>query len=69
MMMHATHRAHRSFPAPFQVYENVTFGGIKHLRIADEEGMFERTVTLGSASKLYSLTGEEVAFAVAIESL
>lgn len=41
-----------------QVYENVTFGGVKHLRIADQEGMFERTVTLCSASKLFSLTGE-----------
>lgn len=40
-----------------QVYENVTFGGTEHLRIADEEGMFERTVTLCSASKLFSLTG------------
>lgn len=43
---------------PVQVYENVTFGGVEHLRIADEEGMFERTVTLCSASKLFSLTGE-----------
>lgn len=43
---------------PAQVYENVTFGGVEHLRIADEEGMFERTVTLCSASKLFSLTGE-----------
>ena len=50
-----------------QVYENVTFGGIKHLRMADEEGMFERTVTLCSASKFYSLTGEEGSFAVVTE--
>ena len=54
-------------PALAQVYENATFGGIQHLRIADEEGMFERTVTLSSASKLYSLTGEESGFAVAVE--
>lgn len=40
------------------MYENVTFGEADHLRIADEEGMFERTVTLCSASKLFSLTGE-----------
>lgn len=45
------------FAALAQVYENVTFGGVEHLRIADEEGMFERTVTLCSASKLFSLTG------------
>lgn len=42
-----------------QVYENVTFGEARHLRIADEQGMFERTVTLCSASKLFSLTGKE----------
>ena len=41
-----------------QVYENTTFGDAKHWRIADEEGMFERTITLCSASKLFSLTGE-----------
>ncbi len=41
-----------------KVYENVTFGEAQHLRIADEEGMFDRTVTLCSASKLFSLTGE-----------
>lgn len=44
-------------PAVVQVYENTTFGEIKHLRMADEEGMFERTITLCSASKLYGLTG------------
>lgn len=43
-----------------QVYENVTFGEAEHLRIADEQGMFERTVTLCSASKLFSLTGGKV---------
>eukprot|EP00904_Undaria_pinnatifida_P001077 jgi/Undpi1/10970/HiC_scaffold_30.g13271.m1 len=52
-----------------EVYENVTFGGIKHLRIADEEGMFERTVTLGSASKLYSLTGWRVGWALSTPEL
>lgn len=59
----------RLHPALAQVYENVTFGGIKHLRIADEEGMFERTVTLGSSSKLYGLTGEEGEIAVVVETI
>lgn len=53
-MMHV-----RPCPTLAQVYENVTFGGVQHLRMADEEGMFERTVTLCSASKLFSLTGGE----------
>ena len=53
-------------PAFAQVYENVTFGGVKHLRIADEEGMFERTVTVCSASKLFSLTGGRGVFAAVV---
>lgn len=53
-------------PAFAQVYENVTFGGVEHLRIADEEGMFERTVTVCSASKLFSLTGGQGVFAAVI---
>eukprot|EP00903_Cladosiphon_okamuranus_P015233 g14079.t1 len=52
-----------------EVYENVTFGEAKHLRIADEEGMFERTVTLCSASKLFSLTGWRVGWALSTPEL
>ncbi|CAM9461973.1 unnamed protein product, partial [Phaeothamnion confervicola] len=48
-----------------EVYENVTFGTVRHLRIADAPGMFERTVTLCSASKLFSLTGWRVGWALA----
>eukprot|EP00904_Undaria_pinnatifida_P001078 jgi/Undpi1/10971/HiC_scaffold_30.g13272.m1 len=52
-----------------EVYENVTFGGVKHLRIADEEGMFERTVTVCSASKLFSLTGWRIGWALSTPEL
>ncbi|CAN0072021.1 unnamed protein product, partial [Ectocarpus sp. 4 AP-2014] len=52
-----------------QVYENVTFGEARHLRIADEKGMFERTVTLCSASKLFSLTGWRVGWALSTPEL
>ncbi|CAN0293546.1 unnamed protein product [Pylaiella littoralis] len=52
-----------------EVYENVTFGKATHLRIADEEGMFERTVTLCSASKLFSLTGWRVGWALSTPGL
>ncbi|CAM9799004.1 unnamed protein product, partial [Laminaria digitata] len=53
-----------------EVYENVTFGGVEHLRIADEEGMFERTVTVCSASKLFSLTaGWRVGWALSTPEL
>ena len=40
-----------------EVYENCHFHGLKHHRIADLPEMFERTLTIGSGSKLLSLTG------------
>lgn len=46
--------------ATMQVYECVTFGGRVHHRLADQPGMAERTVTIGSASKMFSLTGWRV---------
>nr|AIT70212.1 aspartate aminotransferase [Sargassum integerrimum] len=52
-----------------EVYENTTFGDVKHWRIADEEGMFERTITLCSASKLFSLTGWRVGWALSTPEL
>eukprot|EP00056_Hartaetosiga_gracilis_P009717 m.140226 g.140226 ORF g.140226 m.140226 type:complete len:484 (-) comp13180_c0_seq2:2291-3742(-) len=45
-----------------EVYETVVFDEKEHLRIADIDGMFERTITLGSASKMFSLTGWRVAW-------
>ncbi|CAM9198596.1 unnamed protein product [Scytosiphon promiscuus] len=60
---------HNLFVISDEVYENVTFGGTRHHRIADEEGMFERTVTLCSASKLFSLTGWRVGWALSTPGL
>ena len=37
---------------------------MRHLRLADAEGMRERTITLGSGGKLFSLTGWRVAWAM-----
>nr|AIT70241.1 aspartate aminotransferase [Petalonia fascia] len=60
---------HNLFVISDEVYENVTFGEARHHRIADEEGMFERTVTLCSASKLFSLTGWRVGWALSTPDL
>eukprot|EP00667_Euglena_gracilis_P010989 EG_transcript_11207 len=43
-----------------EAYETITFPGYPHLRLADFPGMRERTVTMGTASKLLSLTGWRV---------
>ncbi|XP_051538931.1 kynurenine--oxoglutarate transaminase 3-like isoform X3 [Myxocyprinus asiaticus] len=40
-----------------EVYEWLTYDGTKHVKIAIFQGMWERTVTSGSASKTFSATG------------
>lgn len=47
-----------------EVYEPFTFGGRKNVRTASLPGAAQRTVTLGSAGKLFSLTGWRVGWAV-----
>jgi len=51
-----------------EVYEHCIFPaaearGVTHRRLADIEGMHERTLTLGSGGKLFALTGWRVAWA------
>jgi aminotransferase len=48
-----------------EIYEHILFDGARHLSIASLEGMAERTVTISSISKTYSLTGWRVGWAVA----
>lgn len=47
-----------------EVYEEMTYGPT-HLRLAAFPGMSERTVTLSSVGKTYSLTGWKVGWAIA----
>eukprot|EP00494_Astrolonche_serrata_P006662 UN06686 len=51
-----------------EVYENCLFGGKKHYRIADLDGMFERTLSVHSASKLFGLTGWRVGWIIGPEN-
>lgn len=51
-----------------EVYEEILFEG-EHLRLATFPGMAERTVTLSSVGKTYSLTGWKVGWAVAVPPL
>src|SRR3954454_1555721 len=46
-----------------EVYEHLTFEGAEHVPIATLPGMFERTLTLSSAGKSYSVTGWKVGWA------
>lgn len=48
-----------------EVYARMTYGGARHVSIAQLPGMRSRTVVLGSLGKTYSLTGWKVGWAVA----
>jgi N-succinyldiaminopimelate aminotransferase len=46
-----------------EVYEHLTFNGVRHVPISTLPGMAERTLTLSSAGKSYSFTGWKVGWA------
>jgi aminotransferase len=48
-----------------EIYEYILYDGAEHVPLATLEGMAERTVTINSLSKSYSLTGWRVGWAVA----
>ena len=68
-------REHGLVAVADEVYENSVFpstsaeGGGRHLRLADREGMRDRTITISSGGKLFSLTGWRVAWAVGAAAL
>ncbi|MGL4240634.1 MAG: aminotransferase [Beijerinckiaceae bacterium] len=48
-----------------EVWEHVVFDGLKHVPLAAVPGMRDRTVKVGSAGKIFSLTGWKVGFVCA----
>ena len=50
---------HNVFCIADEVYEHLTYDR-EHIRIATLPGMWERTVTIGSAGKTFSTTGSKV---------
>jgi N-succinyldiaminopimelate aminotransferase len=48
-----------------EVYEHLTFDGLRHVPIATLPGMRERTVTISSAGKTFSVTGWKIGWACA----
>ncbi|WP_460775233.1 aminotransferase class I/II-fold pyridoxal phosphate-dependent enzyme [Microbacterium sp. GXF7504] len=43
-----------------EVYEHLVFDGVRHVPIATEPGAWERTLTISSAGKTFSLTGWKI---------
>jgi N-succinyldiaminopimelate aminotransferase len=52
-----------------EVYEHLTFDGLRHVPIATLPGMRERTVTISSAGKTFSVTGWKIGWVCAPPAL
>jgi len=52
-----------------EIYEYIVYGGAAHIPLASLPGMADRTVTINSVSKTYSVTGWRVGWAIASEEL
>jgi aminotransferase len=48
-----------------EIYEHILYDGKKHISIGTLPGMRDRTITIGSFSKTYSVTGWRVGYALA----
>jgi len=52
-----------------EVWEHVTFDGARHVSMLSIAGMRERTIKIGSAGKMFSMTGWKVGFLCAAPAL
>eukprot|EP01119_Soliformovum_irregulare_P003190 TRINITY_DN1351_c0_g1_i4.p1 TRINITY_DN1351_c0_g1~~TRINITY_DN1351_c0_g1_i4.p1 ORF type:complete len:232 (+),score=46.74 TRINITY_DN1351_c0_g1_i4:484-1179(+) len=58
-------KKHNLYVLADEVYEAMTYDGIQHTRMASLPGMWNRTITLGSAGKSFSVTGWKTGWAIA----
>lgn len=52
-----------------EIYEHIVYNGRKHVSIASLHGMNDRTITINSISKTYSVTGWRVGWAIASKEI
>ncbi len=52
-----------------EIYEHIIYDGEKHISLGSLPGMKERTITINSISKTYSVTGWRVGWAIASEKI
>jgi len=52
-----------------EIYEHIVYDGLRHVSMASLLGMGDRTVTINSISKTYSVTGWRVGWAIASERI
>jgi aspartate/methionine/tyrosine aminotransferase len=58
-------REHGTYVITDEIYEHMTYDGLRHISPASLPGMWERTVTISGCSKTYSVTGWRVGYVVA----
>lgn len=56
---------HNAVAITDEIYEHIIYDGHKHVSIGSLDGMHDRTITIGSFSKTYSVTGWRVGYALA----
>ncbi|NLD57063.1 MAG: aminotransferase class I/II-fold pyridoxal phosphate-dependent enzyme, partial [Methanomicrobiales archaeon] len=56
---------HNAVAITDEIYEHIIYDGHKHISIGSLDGMHDRTITIGSFSKTYSVTGWRVGYALA----
>jgi len=56
---------HDTYAICDEVYEHLTFDGVRHIALMTLPGMRERTMRVGSAGKTFSLTGWKVGYVTA----
>ncbi len=57
-------RQHDALVLTDEVYEQIRFNGVEHVPMATLPGMWERTLTVNSTGKTFSMTGWKVGYAV-----
>ncbi len=60
---------HDAYVIADEVYEHIVFDGARHISMLSIDGMRERTIAIGSAGKIFSLTGWKVGYATAASQL
>ncbi len=60
---------HNAVAITDEIYEHIVYDGKKHLSIGSLDGMHDRTITIGSFSKTYSVTGWRVGYALADKAI
>jgi aspartate/methionine/tyrosine aminotransferase len=62
-------REHDLLAITDEIYEFITYDGVRHVPLTSLDGMAERTITISSLSKSFSVTGWRVGWAIAPPAL